>query len=103
MPDYKESAVAGSTWQRCHTVTVSNQAGQVPFITFQEERVIALDGEDIHKFVDGCSKDFNPTDSFPLLDQTTNLPTGANMTHAELYAVLYSLYMQTALERDAAL
>ena len=103
MPDYKESSVAGSTWQRCHTVTISNQTGQVPSIIFQEERVIALDGEDIHQFVDGCTKLFDQEATFPLLDQVTNLPTGQVMTHAEFYAILYSLYMQTALERDAAI
>lgn len=102
MPNYNESSISGSVWQRCHTVVVNNQIKQTPVITFQEEKVIVLEGDDIHQGVDGCSKPFSPTGTFPMLDPETNLPTGQTMTHSELYAVLYSLYMQTALERDAA-
>jgi hypothetical protein len=101
MPNYRESTVNGSTWQRCCAVTVRNPWGGAPGIEFHEERIIAVDGEDIHQGVAGCEKPFNPVATFPLLDPATNLPTGASMTHAEFYAVLYSLYMQTASERDA--
>jgi len=103
MPDYKESTVAGTSYQRCHTVRLNNPYQEQPFIEFLEEKVINLDGQVLRQGVAGlCEKHFNPTDSFHLLDPTTNLPTGTSMTHAEFYAVLYSLYMQTALERDAA-
>lgn len=103
MPDYKQSSVAGTSWQRCHTVTVHNQLGQTPRIEFQEEKVINIDGANIPQWVGGCTKDFSPTGSFPLLDPATNAPTSQTMSHGELYVALYSLYMQTALERDAAL
>lgn len=101
MPNYNESQVAGTAWQRCHTVTVSNPLGGVPKIEFAEERVIALEGDDIHQWVAGCSKQFSPTGVFLLLDPTTNAATGTTMTHTQLYIALYSLYMQTAAERDA--
>lgn len=102
MPNYNESTVAGTAWQRCHTVTIRNPLGGAPTIEFGEERVIALDGEDMRTWVAGCIKAFSPTGQFPLLDPETNLPTGQTMTHAGLYQALYSLYMQTAAERDAA-
>lgn len=38
-----------------------------------------------------------------MLNPETGEPTGATVTHGELYAILYSLYMQTALERDVAI
>lgn len=101
MPNYNESTVTGTSWQRCHTVTIRNPLGGAPKIEFAEERVIALDGEDMQTWVEGCSKSFSPTGQFPLLDPETNLPTGLTMTHADLYMALYSLYMQTAAERDA--
>ena len=102
MPDYKESTVSGTSWQRCHTVTVHNQLSQTPRIEFQEEKVINIDGTSIPQWVGGCTKDFSAAESFPILDPATNVPTGQTLTHGELYVALYSLYMQTAAERDAA-
>jgi hypothetical protein len=37
-----------------------------------------------------------------MLNPETGEATGATVTHAELYAILFSLYMQTAVERDGA-
>lgn len=101
MPNYNESQVAGTAWQRCHTVTVRNPLGGVPVIEFAEERVIAIDGDDIKQWCQGCGKAFDMAGTFPLLDPATNATTGATMTHAQLYVAIYSLYMQTAAERDA--
>lgn len=102
MPDYKESTVAGTSWQRCHTVKINNPYDEQPFIEFLEEKVITLEGQSIKQWIGQCEKPFVPTDTFPLLDPVTNTPTGGTMTHGEFYAILYSLYMQTAQERDAA-
>lgn len=102
MPNYNESSISGTEWQRCHTVTIQNPLGGVPHINFSEERVISMGGESITKWVKTCGKDFDMEGGFPLLDPATNMPTGAVMSHAALYVALYSLYMQTAAERDAA-
>lgn len=102
MPNYNESTVSGTSWQRCHTVTVRNPLGGTPKIEFAEERVIALEGEDMRTWVAGCEKNFSPSETFPLLDTQTNQPTGQTMSHADLYQALHSLYMQTARERDTA-
>lgn len=100
MSNYNQSDVTGVVWQRCHTVQISNQLNQDKSIFFQEEKVYNLDGDDMKKYVDGCGKVFNPTDSFPVLDISTGADTGKTMTHLELYQAIYSLYMQTAKERD---
>lgn len=102
MPDYKESVLNGTEWQRCNVVVVTNPLGGNPKISFDEERVVSVGGRIIKEGVGGCQKAFNPNGSFPLLDTATNLPTGATMSHTDLYVALYSLYMQTAAERDAA-
>lgn len=102
MPNYNESTVTGTSWQRCHTVTIRNPLGGAPKIEFAEERVIAMEGEDMRTWVAGCEKEFSASGVFPLLDPQTNQPTGQSMTHEALYQALYSLYMQTAAERDAA-
>jgi len=101
MPNYNESAVSGTSWQRCHTVTVRNPLGGLPAIEFAEERVIVLDGQQIKQWVAGCGATFSQDGSFPLLDPTTNAPTGVTMSHTALYIALYSLYMQTAAARDS--
>ena len=100
MANYKESDVTGVVWQRCHTVQISNQLGQDKSIFFQEEKIYNLDGDDMKKYVEGCGKIFVAGDSFPLIDPDTGVDTGKTMTHEQLYQALYSLYVQTAKERD---
>jgi len=103
MPNYKESDISGVSWQRCHTVTIQNQLELQKKIDFQEEQVIEIGGSVYHQWVAGCSKDYDATTSFPILDLTTGAETGQTMTHQDLYVALYSLYMQTAKERDSQL
>jgi hypothetical protein len=100
MSDYKESDVTGVVWQRCHTVQISNQLNQNKSIFFQEEKVYNLDGNDIKNYVDGCGKVFSATATFPILNLADGSETGQSMSHQDLYIALYSLYMQTATERD---
>ena len=100
MQNYKESNISGVEWQRCHTVTIQNQLASVKKIDFQEEKVIDINGKIYHEWIAGCSKDYDSSASFPIVDPTTGVETGQTMTHQELYAALYSLYMQTATERD---
>jgi len=100
MPNYKESNISGVEWQRCHTVTIQNQLESPKKIDFQEEQVIDISGKIYHEWVAGCSAVFDATASFNILDPETNLETGQTMTHEDLYIALYSLYMQTANQRD---
>lgn len=100
MSNYKESDVTGVVWQRCHTVQISNQLNQDKTIFFQEEKVYNLEGDDMQKYVDGCGKQFSSTEIFPLLNVNDGTETGSAMTHAQLYQAIYSLYIQTAKERD---
>jgi hypothetical protein len=102
MPDYKESSLSGTEWQRCNVVVVTNPLGGKPKIAFEEERIVSVGGRVIKEGIGGCQKSFDSDGMFPLLDPATNLPTGQTMGHAALYQALYSLYMQTATERDAA-
>lgn len=102
MPDYKETTTLAKEWQRCRTVTISNPLGGTPAISFEEERLIQMSDGVARRSATGCGLKFTPAATFPLLDPSTNLPVGASMTHADLYVALYSLYMQTAVERDAA-
>lgn len=103
--NYKESTLTGTSWTRCRCVTITNPlAGTTPPTAyFQEERVVEIDGGNTTMDASSCSKPFDPASVITMLNPITGLPTGTTTTHGELYAILYSLYMQTAIERDAAL
>lgn len=112
MANYKETSLSGVSWVRCRNITITNPiAGTmevslvstpaVPTAYFQEEKVVYIDGAQSTIDVGSCIKQFIPTDIIIIKDPETGVATGAVMTHAELYTVLYSLYIQTALERDA--
>ncbi len=66
-----------------------------------EEDVISIGDSTIKTSVGTISKVFSPLEEITILNPTTGDPTGTTTTHEELYTILYSLYMQTALERDA--
>lgn len=104
MPNYNESSVAGTKWQRCHEVRISNPFGGAPVAIFNEEAVVAVDGaEVIRRSLGACSAAFDAAaGSIPLVNPMTGELTGTSVSHADLYVILHSLYLQTAAARDAA-
>lgn len=103
MSNYQESNVSGTAWTRCRLASIINPLGQTPAVVFAEEKIISMgDGTVVARELGTCQKDFSAATSFPLLDPGTGAPTGATATHQDVYALLFSLYMQTAMERDEA-
>jgi hypothetical protein len=103
MADYKEQIATGKSWQRCHRLVIENPMGSIGKVIMYEERVIDLEGTKVSNQVSFCEKTFDPiTGTITLLNPETNEPTGQVVTHLELYNILYSLYIQTALARDSA-
>jgi hypothetical protein len=103
MPNYKESAVAGTKYQRACRVLIDNPLNGTPSIMFVEEEVVSSgEGQEITRIVSNLSAPFDPSGTFPGLDPETNLPVGRDITHGEVYALLYSLYMNLATQRDSA-
>jgi hypothetical protein len=102
MADYKEVSVAGTSWRRAKLVTITNPMGGIPMISFAEEDVIKM--ADGTVFTSGhstyCDARFEPEATFPIFNPVTGEATGATMTQAELYAIVYSLYMDAAAKRD---
>lgn len=113
MANYRETNLTGVSWVRCRAITINNpiegtmdpnnSLPDVPVAYFQEEKVISIDG--VRNLVSAgyCSRKFTPTDVINLRDPDTGELTGATSSHSELYKLLYSLYLQTALERDEAI
>lgn len=101
MAEYKERAVAASTYQRARAVTINHKRGEVPHVVFQEEEVLVLDGgETIRRDVSYCEAELSGED-IALRNPTTGNLTGATITQAQLYAAIYSLYRMVAAARDA--
>ena len=102
MPDYKESAVSGKQWQRCRAIEIDNPYGAMPVVRFFEEMRTQVGGQSVSVPVGGITQNFDdPGKIFQLCNPMTGEQTGQTMTHGEVYAVLWSLYMALAEERDA--
>jgi hypothetical protein len=100
MADYKSDKITGK--QRAKIVTIENQLGSNPKCIFDEEIVVDIDGSIIQRDVGILIVNFAADKPFDLISPSDGSVIGS-MTHGELYAVLYSLYINAAAERDAAL
>lgn len=101
MANYKETSASGVTWVRCNTVVVQNDYEEAPYVVFSEESVVNLDGVVFKRSTGACRTDFDPAATISLVDPATNLPTGETITHADVYRILHSAYIQAAMARDA--
>lgn len=89
-------ALEGESYTRCHQVLVDNRLDEVPRITFAQERIASAGGQVLHMPLPPAVMDFDPAGVIPLLDPETGAPTGASVTQAEAYALLYSAYAAAA-------
>lgn len=106
MADYKAANVAGTSWQRCFAISISNPHNGFPSVAYSEEKVIDLGNGDFVKRSVELPQLVTPFDSatvIPLRDPATGELTGQTTTMGVVYATLYSAYMDAALKRDAAL
>lgn len=107
MANYNEIDVNSTSYQRAKSVHITNEYGQDPFISFNEEIVVELpDNKAAHSELGILSGSFNAanaTEEVALLDTVTGLPTTSTITYAEIVNVIRSLYRHMATKRDAAL
>lgn len=100
--NYNEASISGASWTRCWQVLCENPLGGSPRVVMHEEDVFVASGGGT---ITRCRPmplvvEFDASGSFPLLDPATGDATGSSMSHAALFAALYSLYMQAATARD---
>ena len=103
MPEYPETVASSTTSRRMFALHMqvprNNPAGRQ--ITFEEEQVIVI-GTKVSSSVSGSvSAPLVPAEVFALLNPATGAATGQTATHADLYRMLYSLYVDLATKRDA--
>lgn len=101
MANYKETSINGTEYQRCYLLKIYNPIDGYKKAVFDENKVITIGDKKVITESYSCEKLFNPTSNISILDPVTGNPTGEQVTHQKLYEILYSLYIQTALERDA--
>lgn len=101
MPDYQQTTGTADAWKRCFRVIIDNPLAATPRIRFFEEDVIAVGSKTVKSETGSVEATFDPAAMLMLRDPATGELTGAYTTQGNLYAELYSLYMQVALARDA--
>ena len=106
--NYKETTITGTKWTRAAKVVLNNPYLGIPTIMFEEEEIISAGGtvirQDAQRMLGNDVQRglTDPTTAFPLLDPATDAVIGT-ATHGQVYALIYSLYKQLAIERDAYL
>ena len=103
MAQYQEQTGPGQIWQRCYSIRIDNPLGGQATLTFDEERVITIGDQVVKTPHTVCRKRFNSPLTFPLRNPQTGELTGETMTHLEVYKILHSLYIHTAMQRDGTI
>lgn len=101
MPEYKESNVNGVSWNRFKEIRICNPRNEVPHVICSEEQVVSADGAEQRTEIGSMGFRFDPSIEFPVLDPSTNQPTGQIATGAQVYALIYSYVLAEAAKRDA--
>jgi hypothetical protein len=106
MPNYNESNVNSTSYQRAKSATISNVYGQNPEIMFNEELVVVLPDGAAHRDLGNVFGTFTPENKdtvVTLIDPDTGDNTANTMTYGEIYTAIRSLYLHLAIKRDTDL
>lgn len=105
MPDYKQTSISGTSWQRAWRVECENPLDGQRAIVFHEELVVVNAGDNVIRTPNGYLgvpfSDANAATQFDLLNPATGETVGS-ATFAQVYQLLHSLYMHAAHLRDEA-
>ncbi len=66
-----------------------------------EDRIILSDGTTIGTPAGSVTRQFvDPEETLPVLNPLTGKPIGKTVTHGEIYAILWSLFIESATKKD---
>jgi hypothetical protein len=89
-----QKPVAGESYIRCPQVVIDNRLGHAPTIQFHRERIIGLaDGATVAQPMSPREVAFDPAAVVPVLNPETGEPTGKNVAHGTIYALIYSVFV----------
>ena len=102
-PDYQPAAVIGDEWTRTYQIVIDNRLGAAPAVSFFEERALLVaDSAPRHWAIGHCHLPYDEAVALPILDPATGADTGASITLADFYGLVYSAYRYAAAQRDTA-
>jgi hypothetical protein len=99
--NYNETPIEGVSRKRARQIIIDNFLDNPPFITYQEETVIVVNGAQRQETSGTVGGAVNPEGVIALRDLDTGELTGDTVPVAVIYAALYSDYLNRAFERDA--
>ena len=100
MANYKETEVAGSEYTRCCEIHIFNPRDRAPNVSFVEQRITTLGDRTLETYAGQIDMPFDPAKEIDVIDPETNEPTGEVVTLADVYQLIYSVYLKEALLRD---
>ena len=104
MPNYRESQTKGviQQWRRLDYAAVYNH-GIPSIVCNEQDRTVLPDGRIINEPVAPIKHELtDPGVTIPLVNPDTYEPTEQTITAGEVYAMLASIYLWMARNRDAA-
>lgn len=91
---------SGVPYQRAYRVVIENQYNKTPRCEFYEEMISDYGKGVMTQKVGSLKIAFDPAKTYDLLDPDSGSVIG-QFTQGQLYAMLYSIYIKEANERDA--
>lgn len=100
--NYNETPIEGVSRKRAKQIIIDNFLEQPPYITYQEETVATINGEQRQETAGTVGGPVDPEGVIALRDLDTGELTGDTVPIAVVYAALYSDYLNRAKARDEA-
>ncbi len=92
---HNQRTIEGESWTRANRIVIENPNDAIPSVTFVQEMMIEMGGITVSKPIENMYVNFTPdvmTEQFPLINPVTGELTGATISYAEIYAILFSAY-----------
>ncbi|HET8869173.1 MAG TPA: hypothetical protein VFM48_01895 [Aquabacterium sp.] len=99
--DYRGEIVTGKRWRRVYRVTILNPYMGQPTVALDEEQVTEIEGSLSATPTETMTTEVTMDSVIDLVDPETGQSLGQQMTHAQVYVALYSLYRALGAQRDA--
>jgi hypothetical protein len=89
-----QKPIAGESYIRCPQVIIDNRLGATPSVTFHRESVIGIEGGSVMRQpMSPREIALDPASVVQILNPETGEATGQTVTHGEIYALIYSVFV----------
>ena len=92
-----QTPVAGESYRRCFQVVIDNPLVGDPSVMFSQETILGTDiGSVLRIPIGPLAMPFDPDAEIAVINPETGEPTGATVTQAEVYTLIFSAYIAAA-------